>query len=100
MNPLNQVTIEELSSDYTIELPYRSSRKDHTYTAKITGTEHNDGLVTIQPGVGDKWCTSFEFDHSDPDRVIAIAQAMIGFAQMVKKNNAPAVDEAEPAVVE
>lgn len=86
MNPLNQVNIEELSTMYNIKMSYHSDRKCENYDAKIKGIEESDGSVTIRKRDGE-WPDGFVFDHSDPDRVIAIAQMMIGFASMVKNHN-------------
>lgn len=89
MTPLNQVNIEETSTTYDVKLKYHSDRKGRDYTAMIEAREEADGGVSLDPmpcGAG------FEFVHSDPDRVIAIAQMMLAFAQMVKNNNKKAVD--------
>lgn len=87
MNPLNQVNIEEKETIYDIKLSYHSDKKCQNYDAIITGVEEVDGGITIRPWGSDNFEGSFfEFDHSDPDRVIAIAQMMLSFAQMVKNN--------------
>lgn len=88
MNPLNQVNIEEVSTNYNIKLAYHSDRKCQNYDVQIKAQEEADGTVSLIPN----HCgLSFEFYHSDPDRVIAIAQMMMAFAQMVK-NNKKSVD--------
>lgn len=87
MNPLNQVNIEEKETIYDIKLSYHSDRKCQNYDAVMTGVEEVNGTVTIRPWGSDNFQGSFfEFNHSDPDRVIAIAQMMLSFAQMVKNN--------------
>lgn len=86
MNPLNQVNIEEVSTEYNIKLRYFSERKNKDYDAVIKGIEEVDGKVTLQAEHGGHSCNEFEFIHSDPDRVIAIAQMILAFAQMVKNN--------------
>lgn len=86
----NQINIEEKRTIYDVEYTYHSDMKCQNYDAKIIGTEEEDGKVSIEP------CHCghmFEFYHSDPDRVIAIAQMMMAFAQMVKnKNNKHHID--------
>lgn len=89
MNPLNQVNIEEKYTAYDISLAYHSSKKGQNYEAEIEGFEEADGTITINP---DHCGKTFEFCHSDPDRVIAIAQMMMSFAQMVKNNNKKSID--------
>lgn len=93
MNPLNQVNIEEKETIYDIKLSYHSDRKCQNYDAVMTGVEEVDGTITVRPWESDNFKGSFfEFDHSDPDRVIAIAQMMLSFAQMVKNNNKKTID--------
>lgn len=93
MNPLNQVNIEEKETIYDIKLSYHSDRKCQNYDAVMTGVEEVNGTVTIRPWGSDNFKGSFfEFNHSDPDRVIAIAQMMLSFAQMVKNNNKKTID--------
>lgn len=93
MNPLNQVNIEEKETIYDIKLSYHSDRKCQNYDAIMTGVEEADGSVTIRPWGSDNFQGSFfEFQKSDPDRVIAIAQMMLSFAQMVKNNNKKVID--------
>lgn len=86
---MNQINIEEKYTAYDIELPYHSERKCQNYTVKISGIENADGTIDICPSGANPW---FEFMHSDPDRVIAIAQTMMAFAQMVKNNNKKSID--------
>lgn len=89
MNPLNQVNIEEKQTIYDVKLAYYSDRKCQNYDAKMEAQEEVDGTISLTPdGAG----SSFEFYHSDPDRVIAIAQMMMSFAQMAKNNNQKSID--------
>lgn len=83
---MNQVNIEEVSTMYDIGLTYHSNRKCENYDVKIKGIEESDGSVTIEKRDGE-WPGGFVFDHSDPERVVAIAQMMIGFASMVQNHN-------------
>lgn len=93
MNPLNQVNIEEKETIYDISLSYHSGKKCQNYDAIITGVEEADGSISIRPWGSDNFKGSFfEFDHSDPDRVIAVAQMMLAFAQMAKNNNQKPID--------
>ena len=84
---MNQINIEEKKTVYDVKYTYHSDRKCQNYDAQIEAQEESDGTVSLTPdGAG----SSFEFYHSDPDRVIAVAQMMMAFAQMVKnKNNKP-----------
>lgn len=91
MDSLNQVNIEELSTTYNIKMSYHSDMKCENYGAEMIGIEEGDGRITIKPD-GNPLAVGFVFDHSDPDRVIAIAQMMLSFAQMVKNNNSKIVD--------
>lgn len=84
MTQLNQVNIEETSTNYTVTLAYHSNRKDKDENAEILVTEHYDGAITIETG---RSYGRFEFNRSDPDRVIAIAQMIMAAAQMVKNHN-------------
>ena len=84
---MNQINIEEKKTVYDVTYTYHSDMKCQNYDAKITGIEEGNGKVSIDP---DHCGKTFEFQNSDPDRVIAIAQMMMAFAQMVKnKNNKP-----------
>ena len=82
-----QINIEEKKTVYDVTYTYHSDMKRQNYDAKITGVEEENGKISIEP---DHCGKIFEFYKSDPDRVIAIAQMMLAFAQMVKnKNNKP-----------
>lgn len=89
MNPLNEVNIEEKSTIYDVKLAYYSDRKCQNYTAELEAMEEADGTVSLVPNAHGN---SFDFYHSDPDRVIAVAQMMLAFAQMVKNNNKKTID--------
>lgn len=91
MTLLNQVDIEERSTTYGISLTYHSDMKCENYDADITGVQEADGRITIRPGKN-PLAVGFIFEHSDPDRVIAIANMLLSFAQMVKNENAVTVD--------
>lgn len=84
----NQINIEEKRTIYDVTYTYHSDIKCQNYDVKITGVEEGGGRVSIEPN----HCGGFEFQNSDPDRVIAIAQMMIAFAQMVKNNSKKAID--------
>lgn len=92
MGPLNQIRIEEQSTVYDVKYTYRSDLKDKIYDIKITGIVLPNNKVTIEPSNTFFPGSGFQFIESDPDRVIAIAQMMIGFAQMVKKENQKSID--------
>ena len=89
MNPLNQATIEEIATIYDVKMSYWSELKDKSYDAKIAIKEESDNRMSILSKNGG-YC--FAFEHSDPDRVIAIAQMMLAAAQMVKSHNAQTID--------
>lgn len=84
-----QINIEEKKTIYDVKYTYHSDIKCQNYDAKITGIEEENGKVSIEP---DHCGKIFEFYHSDPDRVIAVAQMMIAFAQMVKDKNDKPID--------
>lgn len=92
MSQLNEVNIEEQSTKYTVKLSYHSDRKCQNYDAEIDIDEEADGTMSIKPNHCGR---SFEFYHSDPDRVIAIAQMMLASAQMVKNHNKKDIDISE-----
>lgn len=92
MNPLNQINIEEVATKYDVKLTYHSDLKCENYDVEITGIELPNNKVTIQPSNTFFSEDGFKFIESDPDRVIAIAQMMMSFAQMVKENNKKLVD--------
>lgn len=87
MNPLNQVNIQEKTTIYDVSLAYHSELKNDNYEVKLKGEQEPDGLISLTPDNNINFDNGFVFSHSDPDRVIAIAQMMMSFAQMVKNEN-------------
>ena len=85
-----QVVIEEISTLYKIDNTYHSDLLSQNSMVKVFGTVEADNRITITPGVGGS--SSFDFCHSDPDRVIAIANMLLSFAQMAKNENKKAID--------
>lgn len=81
---MNEVNIEEKRTTYNVKLTYHSDMKCENYDAEIEGIEEANGRISIVPNGCEP---GFIFHHSDPDRVIAIAQMMLNFAQMVKNEN-------------
>lgn len=92
MDQLNQISIEERATTYDVKLTYHSDIKCQNYDVSIVGIEEPNGRVTLTPGSGTVWEKEFMFNHSDPDRVIAIAQMIMSFAQMVKNENKKRID--------
>lgn len=93
----NQINIEEKRTIYDVKYTYHSDMKCQNYDAKIIGIEEANGRVTLEPRLEVSYETgltesSFLFNHSDPDRVIAIAQMMMAFAQMVKNKSKNTID--------
>ena len=94
---MNQsINIEEHSTLYDIKLSYHSDLMCENYDAKIRGIVENDGRITLNPDLSKPlyklYDDGFVFNHSDPDRVIAIAQMMLAFAQMAKNEQKNTVD--------
>lgn len=85
---MNQINIAEKKTIYNVTYTYHSDMKCQNYDAKITGIEEENGKISVEPPER----ITFEFQNSDPDRVIAIAQMMVAFAQMVKNKNKNAID--------
>lgn len=84
-----QIDIEEKETIYDVTYTYHSDKKCQNYDAQIEAREEVDGTVSLSPNHCGR---SFEFYHSDPDRVIAIAQMMMAFAQMVKNKSKNTID--------
>ena len=84
-----EIKIEEMSTQYDITAKYHSDLMCQNYDAKILGVSEGDNRISIYPN---GCCQGFEFVHSDPDLVIAIANMILSFAQMVKKENQKAID--------
>lgn len=91
MKALNEVEIVERSTTYDIAMAYHSELKCENKEALLKGIEESDGKITLKPG-DHPMAVGFIFDHSDPDRVIAVAQLILSFATMVKKNNQKTID--------
>lgn len=85
---MNEINIDEKRIIYDVTCTYHSDMKCQNYDAKITGIEEGNGRVSLEPERG----CGFEFVNSDPDRVIAIAEMIKTFAQIVKKNNQKTID--------
>lgn len=99
----NQINIEEKQTIYDVKYTYHSDMMCQNYDAQISAEEEPDGKISLYPVFEKsnnkypfldfpKDSESFSFIHSDPDRVIAIAQMMIAFAHMVKNNNKNSID--------
>lgn len=89
-----QININERSRTYDIKFEYHSDLMCQNYDCELEATVHTGGKITFRPGpIHRDWVkTSFTFDHSDPDRVLAITKAMEAFAKMVKHDNKKAID--------
>ena len=86
---MDKINIEEVSTIYNIKSVYHSDDKNKNYDAQIEAAEEADGTISFKPN----HCGhSFEFYHSDPDRVIAIARMLLSFAQMVKNEQKNIID--------
>lgn len=81
MNPLNQIEIEEVSTQYAARMNYFSDKKQKAYEAKIGIIEYNTGKISL---TNELHSSVFEFVNSDPDRVLAVATLMQTAAKMVK----------------
>ena len=86
--------ITKKSITYDIKLGYHSKLMCQNYDAKISGVVEDDNRISIFPREGGSF---FEFSHSDPDRVIAIARMILTFAEMVKEENEKGIDISENA---
>lgn len=83
MNQEEQVKINEKSRTYDIKLEYHSDLCCENYDVEILAIQESDGKISFKTGDGR---TYFEFVHSDPDRVIAIATMLWTFAKTMKKH--------------
>lgn len=95
MSEEKQVSIREKSKTYDIKYEYHSDALCENFDAEILAIEEANGKITLRPHNGE-WNT-FLFDHSDPDRVIAIADMIKAFAKMAKKNYTNSIDAQEKA---
>lgn len=91
-NNQQEILIEEQYTMYDVEMSYHSDKMCENYDAKFEGVEEKDGTMSLRPNAKFDWEEGFIFKHSDPDRVIALAEMMKAFAQMVKKNNQKSID--------
>ena len=90
---MKEIEIKERSTLYEVTGEYHSDLMCQNYNGKIFGTTEADNRISIKPGDG---CgDGFEFFHSDPDRVIAVAQMILSFAQMAKKENMKQLTQAQ-----
>ena len=80
-----EIEIKERSRSYDIKLEYHSDLLCENFDAEILAAQEPDGKISFSTDSGYR---SFEFIHSDPDRVIAIANMLRSFAEMAKKENA------------
>ena len=85
MTEKRQVEIKERARSYDIKVGYHSDLMCENFDVEILAAQEPDGKISFTTGNG---CRSFEFIHSDPDRVIAIADMFKTFAEMAKKENA------------
>ena len=83
---MERVTIQQKSRTYDVKLGYHSDFMCQNYDAAVYCVQEADGRVTIRPD-GNPIAVGFVFEHSDPDRVIAVARMMQAFAEMVKYEN-------------
>lgn len=85
MNNTKEINISEESTKYDITATYHSDMKCQNYDARIIGITEADGRISVKP---DRGCLGvFEFKHSDPDRVLVVAEMIKAFAEMAKKEN-------------
>lgn len=84
-----QIEIEEKSTTYDVTTQYHSTLMCQNYSSIIEGIVESDNRITLKPKNG---FDCFKFYHSDPDLVIAVANMMLSFAQMVKKDNQKNLD--------
>lgn len=89
MNNQN-IAISQRSIKYDIKMQYHSDLMCENYDAEITAIKESDGKITLRPN--NNFYREFLFEHSDPDRVIAIASMMGAFAKMVKEENGKNID--------
>lgn len=88
---MERVTIQQKSRTYDVKLEYHSDLMCQNYDAEVYCVQESDGRVTIKPD-GNPIAVGFVFEHSDPDRVIAVAKMMQAFAEMVKKESKSTID--------
>ena len=86
-NNNQEINITERVTLYDVTTQYHSDLKNEDYNASFRAACHIDGRVTITPDSGDAR-TGLVFYNSDPDVVLAMANMLKAFAEMVKKENA------------
>ena len=91
-NKQDNLTIRKVSTTYAVGLPYYSERKGEENEAEIIAIEEADGTITMKPGNMHAWADEFVFKHSDPDRLIAVAKLLQGFAQAIKSKDVKPID--------
>lgn len=89
-----EISIKEKSRIYDIVYEYHSDLMCSNYDAEIHANQEWDGRVSIRPNGSSDYgrSSSFTFNHSDPDRVIAVAKMILAFAEMVKNENKKGID--------
>ena len=87
-----QVEIKERARTYDIKLEYHSDLMCENMDAEIIAIQEADGRISFKTANGN---STFEFTHSDPDRVLAIAGMLKSFARMAKKENAIDISDKE-----
>lgn len=92
MNQPNEISIEEQSTIYDTSMTYHSDLKCENYDVSIECAQYPNGKISVRPGKTFFADDGFKFLGSDPDRVIAIAQMMMAFAQMAKNENKKRID--------
>ena len=93
----NKVIIKPKSRIYELKFTYHSDMKCENYDAEMLAYLGSDGRVTFVPR--EKGGQGFIFDHSDPDRVIALTKMMQEFAYFAKYENKNAIDKEVAKVV-
>ena len=83
---MERVIIQQKSRTYDVKLEYHSDFMCQNYDAEVYCVQESDGRITIRPD-GNPIAVGFVFEHSDPDKVIAVARMMQAFAEMVKYEN-------------
>lgn len=86
-----EIEIKERSRTYDIKFEYHSDLLCENFDAELLAIQEADGRISFKTRDND---TCFEFVHSDPDRVIALANMMAEFAKTMKKNNIDISDKA------
>lgn len=90
MTNVKQVEIKEKSRMYDVKLEYHSDLMCENHDAEFRAIQESDGRITFIPN--NSYSEGFVFNHSDPDRVIALASMMKSFAKKIKKERANTID--------